>query len=90
MYKRIIKAEPLDGHLIHLTFEGGELRVFDCKPYLNLAVFSPLKDKMYFLKLKISFGTIEWSDGVAFDPEFLYQESLPITSSSEKRSCKLQ
>ncbi len=80
MYKRIIKAVSMDDYLIKITFEDCEQRIFDCKPYLDQKVFLPLKNKAYFTKLRISFGTIVWPNGIDFDPEFLYKESISVKS----------
>jgi hypothetical protein len=48
MYLAINKVEPLDNYLLILTFENGEKRQFDMKPYLDLGIFKELKDTRVF------------------------------------------
>jgi hypothetical protein len=75
MYLAIIKVIPIEDYQLNLTFENGEVRKFDMKPYLNTGIFKELKDKSLFNSVKISFDTISWSNGADFDPEVLYQQS---------------
>ena len=55
---------------------NNEVRLFDMKPYLELGIFKSLKDKSLFNTVKVSFDTIEWSNGADIDPETLYEDSL--------------
>jgi hypothetical protein len=75
MYLAIKQVEPLDNFKLKLLFSNGEKRIFDSSPYLNLEIFKPLKDKVFFRKVKIKFDTIEWPNEADFDPEFLYEKS---------------
>jgi hypothetical protein len=78
MYLAIKNVIPLDNYLLHLTFENGEERQFDMKPYLEIGIFKELKDPSLFKTVKISFDSIEWANEADFDPEILYQKSQPI------------
>ena len=75
MYVGIKDAKPLQDYKLRLMFENGECRVFDLKPYLNLGRISELKDEELFNKVRVSFDTVEWPNGVDLDPEFLYKNS---------------
>jgi hypothetical protein len=75
MYLSIVDVKPDTDYLLHLTFESGEKRLFDMKPYLNTGIFSELKDVGLFNSVKVSFDTIVWDNEADLDPEFLYQES---------------
>ena len=75
MYLAIKKVIPQDNYLLLLTFENGENKQFDMKPYLNIGVFQELKDLNVFKTVKTSFDSIEWDNGADFDPEILYQKS---------------
>jgi hypothetical protein len=44
MYISIKEVKPVKDYLLHLTFENGEKRQFDMKPYLNTGIFKELKD----------------------------------------------
>lgn len=78
MYLGIKNVEPLNDYLLLLTFENGEKRQFDMKPYLDLEIFQDLKNTAIFNSVRTSFDTIEWSNEADFDPEVLYQQSIKV------------
>ena len=78
MYLAIQDVIPQDNYILHLTFENGEKRLFDMKPYLAFGIFKELKDISIFNTVKVSFDTIEWVNEADFDPEVLYQKSKKI------------
>ena len=75
MYLSIMEVKPAADYLLHLTFENGEKRLFDMKPYLNTGIFNDLKDISLFNSVCIRFDTIQWENEADLDPEFLYNES---------------
>jgi len=48
------------------------------KPYLDKGLFKDLKDEKIFKSVRVSFDTIEWSNGLDIDPEFLYKNSTKL------------
>jgi hypothetical protein len=78
MYLAIKKVIPQDNFLLLLTFENGEKRQFDLKPYLDFGIFQELKDLKLFKTVKTSFDSIEWDNEADLDPELLYQKSIKI------------
>jgi hypothetical protein len=78
MYLAIKNVKPQDNYLLLLTFENGEERQFDMKPYLEIGIFKELKDPSLFKTVKTSFDAIEWANKADSDPEILYQKSQPI------------
>lgn len=78
MYLAIRDVRPLDDYLLLLTFENGEKRQFDMKPYLDFGLFQELKDFNLFKTVRTSFDTIEWNNEADLDPELLYQKSIRI------------
>lgn len=48
MYLSIKDVKPLENYLLLLTFENGEKREFDMKPYLDFGIFQELKDLRIF------------------------------------------
>jgi hypothetical protein len=78
MYLAIKNVQPQDDYLLILTFENGEKRQFDMKPYLNIGIFNELKDLNVFKTVRKSFDTIEWENEADIDPEILYQNSIKI------------
>ena len=78
MYLEVKDVKAIDDYKLILTFENNEIRLFDMKPYLDLGIFKNLKDKSLFNTVKVSFDTIEWSNGTDIDPETLYEDSFNI------------
>ena len=78
MYLAIKDVKPQDNYLLLLTFENGEKRQFDMKPYLDFGIFKELKDSRLFGTVKPSFDSIEWDNEADLDPELLYQKSIKI------------
>ncbi|ADK81311.1 DUF2442 domain-containing protein [Sediminispirochaeta smaragdinae] len=83
MYLGVKDVKPLQDYKLLLTFENDEVRYFDMYPYLDLGIFSELRDIAKFNALSVKFDTIEWPNGADLDPEVLYSESsveaLPFT-----------
>ncbi|MGE4284401.1 MAG: DUF2442 domain-containing protein [Clostridia bacterium] len=75
MYLAIINVEPLQGYQLLLTFDNGEKRIFDMKPYLDKGIFKELRDEKMFKSVRVSFDSIEWSNQADIDPELLYEDS---------------
>lgn len=78
MYLSVKSVKSLDGYKLLLKFENNEEKIFDLSPYLDLGKFSELKDVSLFNSLTVSFDTIQWSNHLDLDPEFLYQKSIPV------------
>jgi hypothetical protein len=76
MYKAVIKVIPIENYQLNLTFENGENKIFDVKPYLNLGIFKELKNPEMFNTVRVSFDTIKWQNQADIDPETLYEDSV--------------
>ena len=74
----ITHAEYIEGYSITLTFSDGSQRVVDLANELFGEVFEPLKDVALFKDFCVNHdtGTIEWSNGADFAPEFLFEKSV--------------
>ncbi|OAI16758.1 MULTISPECIES: DUF2442 domain-containing protein [Methylomonas] len=59
----IAEVIPQDNYMLYIKSEGGEIGLFDVKPYLDSEVFSPLKDKAEFAQLYNGKYFIEWDCG---------------------------
>ncbi|WP_461207858.1 DUF2442 domain-containing protein [Clostridium sp. DL1XJH146] len=78
MYLAVVEVKPLQDYKLLLTFENGEKRTFDMKPYLEKGIFRELKDEKIFRTVRVSFDSIEWSNEADIDPEVLYEEATPL------------
>lgn len=80
MYLAVIEVKPLEDYKLLLTFENGEKRTFDMKPYLDKGIFRELKDEKIFRTVRVCFDSIEWSNEADIDPEVLYEDSMEYVS----------
>ena len=76
--KEIIEVKPLEDYKLLLVFSNQEKRMKDMKPYLEKGVFKALKDKDFFKKVKITYGTISWNNEIELCADNLYMTSVPI------------
>ena len=80
MYNGIKSVKPLKDYMIEVTFENGDVKIFDVKPYLDTGIFRELKNIEIFNTVKVNFDTVEWSNGADLDPEEIYECSVPSDS----------
>ena len=73
----VMEVRPLDDYRLELSFNTGEVRVFDTRPYLDKGIFTELKDLAYFRSVRVAFGTTTWPHEQDFGPDTLYMESRP-------------
>ena len=78
MYASVIGVRPLENHKLILEFENTEQRIFDVAPLLSIGKFSELRDLSVFNTVKVKFDTIEWSNKLDIDPEYLYNKSIKV------------
>lgn len=74
----ITDARPAPDFSLYLTFENGEKRHFDVRPYLDKGVFRQLQDYRQFSQVRVVAGTVEWPGEIDLCPDTLYEKSLPI------------
>ena len=64
-------------HMLLVTFNTGEERVFDAVPLLDLEAFKPLRDEAVFEDFSISHGVLTWLDeSIDIAPEALYRKGF--------------
>lgn len=68
----------LESHRLELTFDTGEVRIFDATPYLEMDAFRRLKDPALFARALVGFGTVCWPGDLDIAPETLYDRSRAI------------
>ena len=73
--KWVTSAHTLDGYQLHLTFNDGSQRIFDCLPLIEkYKIFAPLRDKDVFASFTLDGWTVSWLDGTLdIAPEHLYE-----------------
>ena len=78
MYFSVRKVEPKEDFQLLLTFEDGNRKIFDMKPYLNTGIFKELHNVEMFNTVHVSFNSVAWANEADFDPEALYEGGLPL------------
>ena len=77
MYLGVKAVKPQDDYVLSITFENGEERLFDMKPYLDFGpVFRELKDHAMFNSVRVYSDTVAWANDADLDPEMLYPNSF--------------
>ena len=69
-------VKPLNGYRLLLTFEQGEKKIFDMKPYLKYPMYKPLADVSLFNAVSTNGQTAIWNDDIDIAPETLYENGV--------------
>lgn len=81
-------VKPQEDYYLLLTFENGENRVFDLKPYLEKPVFRPLKNASMFKTARVVSGSVEWQGEVDLSYDTLYIESRPVKEMQKRKTAR--
>ena len=76
----VLSVVPKDNHLLELTFNTGELRLFDASPYLEKGAFKKLKNKALFNQAYVAFDTVCWPGNLDISPNTLYDKSVSLVT----------
>lgn len=71
-------VKPQENFCLLLTFENGQKRIFDLKPYFGKPVFARLKNIALFKTARVVSGAVEWQGEVDLSYDTLYLESKPV------------
>ena len=74
----VINAIPKDDYKLVLSFDNGEKKIFDEKPYITGSWFGKLNSKDYFAVVKTNGFNVEWPDGQDICPDDLYFNSKSV------------
>lgn len=76
---RLVDVEPVENMRLRLTYETGEVKLFDVSPYADGPWYGQLREDTYFRTVRILPGGtgIEWSNGQDIAPHELYECSIP-------------
>ena len=78
MNPQVKQVRPLANYQLELTFENGEQRIFDARPYLQKGVFVRLQDRAAFRAARVVAGSVEWPGELDLSYDTLYLESRPV------------
>lgn len=71
-----VQVIPEDNSVISVTFDNGETKRFDVKPYIQGSWFGMLGNADYFCKVRTDGYTVVWPDGQDICPDELYELSI--------------
>lgn len=77
---RAVEVSVQADYCLLITFNNGEKRIFDVKPYFDFAPFAELKATALFNTVKPAGLSIEWAHGQDICPDDLYYNSIPCKS----------
>ena len=82
---RLTKVEAMPDMKLVLTYETGEMKLFDAASYANGSWYGELNNDAYFKTVHLLPGGlgIEWPDGQDVAPHELYDLSIPIVNTLE-------
>lgn len=81
-YVKSVRA--LDDYAIEVSFENGEFRRFDVKPYLGRGLFVQLSDLALFRAARVLAGSVEWPGGLDLSYDTLYLDGQSITAPASR------
>ena len=77
MNPEVVAVRPRPDYCLLVTFDNGETRVFDVKPFLNFPVFQRLQTPGYFDRAHVENGTVVWDAQLDVSPDTLYLQGVP-------------
>jgi hypothetical protein len=85
---RLVKVEPTAEYKLKLSYENGQKKLFDVRPYISGDWYSQLKDEAYFKTVHVIDGGagIEWADGQDIAPHELYELSVVARATLPRRA----
>ncbi len=84
MNPHVKSVRPLDDYALEVSFDNGESRRFDVKPYLHRGLFVRLRDREAFRAVRVVAGSIEWANGLDLSYDTLYLEGRPLGRKTEQ------
>ena len=73
----ITSAKYVSGYILELTFNTGEVKLFDFTRLYNKGTCTKLQDIEYFKNFKLDAFSVDWNNEIGFAPEYLYEQSIP-------------
>ena len=83
MDPHVTSVRALDDYQLDVSFDNGERRLFDVKPFLSRGIFVRLREPSLFKAVRAVAGSVEWPGGLDLSYETLYVESEPIREAGQ-------
>jgi hypothetical protein len=82
MNPHVKAVRALEDYELEVSFENGESRRFDVKPYLDRGIFVRLRDNEAFRAVRVVAGSVEWANGLDLSYDTLYVEGMPVAATT--------
>ena len=73
----ITAAKYVSGYILELTFNTGEVKLFDFTQLYDKGICTKLQDIEYFKNFKLDAFSVDWNNEIGVAPEYLYERSIP-------------
>jgi hypothetical protein len=84
MNPHVKSVRAVDDYELEVSFDNGESRRFDVKPYLDRGIFVRLRDRDEFRAVRVVAGSVEWANGLDLSYDTLYVEGQPIVATRRR------
>ncbi len=84
------EVQSLENYTLRISFDDGEVGIFDVKPYILGSWFEELKNKNYFSLVKTNGFSVEWPNGQDICPDDLYYNSIKINLSDRIETAQMK
>ncbi|MBI4515290.1 MAG: DUF2442 domain-containing protein [Deltaproteobacteria bacterium] len=84
MNPHVKSVRALEDYELEVSFDNGESRRFDVKPYLGRGIFVRLRDPAAFRAVRVVAGSVEWANGLDLSYDTLYVEGQPMVPPAPK------
>ena len=74
--EKVTIVEALPDYRLKVIFNTGDIKLFDCTPYLDRGVFSKLKDPGLFRQAYVAYDTVCWPGNLDIAPETLFDRGV--------------
>jgi hypothetical protein len=83
MNPHVASVRALDDYQLEVTFDNGEQKTFDVKPYLSRGIFFRLRERELFQAVRVVAGSIEWPGGLDLSYDTLYLGGATVSKHQE-------
>ena len=73
---QIIAAEAISDSHVRVSFDTGDVAVFDCTPYMKEKYWSSLRQPGYFRQVKAEYGMLCWPHDIDIAPEDVWEDAI--------------
>ena len=73
---QIITAEAISDSHVRVSFDTGDVAVFDCTPYMKEKYWSCLCQPAYFRQVKAEYGMLCWPNDIDIAPEDVWEVAV--------------